>query len=238
MKKLLVLFMLLSFMFLFSCRHEESTIGIIGGADGPTSVIVSTGGDKESSSFIGFFVDRAIEHTISMGEFAADSEVRSLYSSSEKLDSEVAAMGEGDYSNPTAIYTIKISHDGMANYLMGQSGVSRKAIDKLFSANRIKMTTLVTTYNATFGANKLAAASVTSQQEGYVIPEFEGNVGILLEYDGAFSSFTAYEKIGVGVVEGTTNFVYNGEDTNNAQGFIEAVTESVGAENIVFEKVK
>ena len=89
-----------------------------------------------------------------------------------------------------------------------------------------------------FGANKLAAASVTSQQEGYVMPEFEGNFGILLEYNGAFSSFTAYEKIGEGVIESTTNFVYNGEDEIGADGFIKAITESVGEENIVIGKVK
>ncbi|MBQ9921274.1 MAG: hypothetical protein IJO52_03740 [Clostridia bacterium] len=238
MKKLIIISMLLSFIFLFSCTNEESTIGIIGGADGPTSVIVSTGGDKEGTSFIDFFVDKALEHTVSMGEFAADPEVRSLYSSSEKLDNEVAAMGEGDYSVPASVYTVKISKDGIVNYMAGQGGVAKEAIDKLFYANRIRMTTLVSTYNATFGANKLAAASVTSQQEGYVMPEFEGNFGILLEYNGAFSSFTAYEKIGEGVIESTTNFVYNGEDEIGADGFIKAITESVGEENIVIEKVK
>ena len=116
--------------------------------------------------------------------------------------------------------------------------VKAEAAQKLLATNRIRIASFITRYNALFGANKLAAVSVASMQEGYVMPEFDGNFGIYLEYDGAYSSFTAYEKIGDGVVEGSTNFIYNGDENGGTEKLMEYFAEISGAENVIFEKVK
>ena len=43
MKKLMVFVLLLACAFLVGCSNEAANIGIIGGADGPTAVFVSSG---------------------------------------------------------------------------------------------------------------------------------------------------------------------------------------------------
>ena len=45
MKKLMVFVLLLACTFLVGCSNESANIGIIGGADGPTAVVVSSNMD-------------------------------------------------------------------------------------------------------------------------------------------------------------------------------------------------
>ena len=98
---------------------HDSSIGIIGGADGPTSIIVGGNttviGDEGYNKFYAevtknttkvdkFYVDEAIKLITEAGKLAADKDFISLYTTDDEMTSQMLELGAADYSKPSAIY--------------------------------------------------------------------------------------------------------------------------------------
>ena len=110
---------------------HDSSIGIIGGADGPTSIIVGGNttviGDENYDKFrdeiknnttkvSDFYVDEALKLIIESGKLAADKDFISLYTTNDEMTSQMLELGAADYSKPSAIYHLSADKEQiMAN---------------------------------------------------------------------------------------------------------------------------
>ena len=240
MKKILFILTILFMLFACSCSNESSSVGIIGGADGPTSVLVSTPGNSENESIMHTYINEAIKHTVNAGAFAADPFVSRVYSASDRLDEKIAQMGSGDYSSPKSVYMLRVSEDGIVNFFSSMGAdADADSVKKFAELGQFRLSTLVMNYNGTAGADNLAAVSIATRSEGYIMPaDFTQDFALYLEYDGAYSSFTAFEKIGEGVIQATTHFVYNADDGDSVSRFVENFRQMLGEDTVSFEKIK
>jgi len=100
--------------------EKNSDIGIIGGADGPTSIIIGDNTVKvdkrqEYDNFYievkkntkrvdDFYIDEAIKLTTESGTLASDKDFISYYAPGEDTRNKVLSIGAVQYSKPTEIY--------------------------------------------------------------------------------------------------------------------------------------
>lgn len=98
---------------------ENTSIGIIGGADGPTSIIVGENTtvikDENFDKFrtdiknntikvSDYYVDEALKLIVESGKLASDKDFISLYTTNDEMTSQILELGTADYSKPSAIY--------------------------------------------------------------------------------------------------------------------------------------
>ncbi|HEX3077993.1 MAG TPA: hypothetical protein VHQ24_14125 [Lachnospiraceae bacterium] len=67
---------------------------------------------------------------------------------------------------------------------------------------------IITMVNAQEGVTFMAATSVLTANESYLMPDdWKSNTLVYLVYDGKYSSFVAFQKTGDGIVSATSYFV-------------------------------
>ena len=232
---------------------ENTSIGIIGGADGPTSIIIG-----ENTTVIGgadaptqitvidtkkvddFYIDEAIKLTTESGTLASDKEFISYYTANEDMTNKVLAIGAVDYSKPTEIYYMAANREQIINNIKAFSDEELDGFDieKLLKLNKVDFSVIGNMINASYGAENLAALTILTNSRGYIMPkDFADDFALYLQYDGEYSALVSFSKFGDGVIKATMSFVNNG-DRDNIFSRLYEITQGLGEDSIDVAIVK
>lgn len=235
---------------------ENTSIGIIGGADGPTSIIV--GGnttvieDEGYNSFYAevtknttkvdkFYVDEAIKLITESGKLAADKDFISLYTTNDEMTNKVLALGAVDFNKPTDIFYLYADKEQMIENIKALAGEDAEDInfEQLEKLNkRYNFSTLASLINASYGAENLAALTILTNSRGYIMPkDFKDDFALFVQYEGEYSAIVSFSKFGDGVISANMAFVRNGDKDNVFRRLYE-ITSSVGTDSVMIAKVK
>lgn len=235
---------------------EDTSIGIIGGSDGPTSIIV--GGnttvieDEDYNKFYAevtknttkvdkFYVDEAIKLITESGKLAADKDFISLYTTNDEMTNKVLALGAVDFNKPTDIFYLYADKEQMIENIKALAGEDAEDInfEQLEKLNkRYNFSTLASLINASYGAENLAALTILTNSRGYIMPkDFKDDFALFVQYEGEYSAIVSFSKFGDGVISANMAFVKNGDKDNVFRRLYE-ITSAVGEDGIVIAKVK
>ena len=235
---------------------DNSSIGIIGGADGPTSIIV--GGnttvieDEDYNKFYAevtknttkvdkFYVDEAIKLITESGELAADRDFISLYTTNDEMTNKLLALGAVDFNKPTDIFYLYADKEQMIENIKALAGEDAEDInfEQLEKLNkRYNFSTLASLINASYGAENLAALTILTNSRGYIMPkDFKDDFALFVQYEGEYSAIVSFSKFGDGVISANMAFVKNGDKDNVFRRLYE-ITSAVGTDSVTIAKVK
>lgn len=214
-------------------EKNQMNVGIIGGADGPTSIIIGdnittvekdgysefvNGISESASSVESFYTDEAIKLISEAGELASDTDFISLYTTGEEMTNKILSVGKVDYKNPAEIYLLEADEEKIIDTVKALAGEEAEKIDfdKFRKLNKkYNFTTLASLINGSYGADNLAVTAVLSNSRGYVMPkDFKDNFGLFIRYEGEYSAIVSFSEYGDGVISANMSFVKNGEKDN------------------------
>ena len=235
---------------------EDTSIGIIGGSDGPTSIIV--GGnttvieDEDYNKFYAevtknttkvdkFYVNEAIKLITESGKLAADKDFISLYTTNDEMTNKVLALGAVDFNKPTDIFYLYADKEQMIENIKALAGEDAEDInfEQLEKLNkRYNFSTLASLINASYGAENLAALTILTNSRGYIMPkDFKDDFALFVQYEGEYSAIVSFSKFGDGVISANMSFVKNGDKDNVFMRMYE-ITSTVGEDGIKMAKVE
>ncbi len=236
---------------------ENTSIGIIGGADGPTSIIVGEnttvigGADKPTEIVVTdtikvdeFYVDEAIKLITESGKLASDKDFISVYTTNDEMTEKILAIGAVDFNKPKDIYYLSADREQIiANIeaLAKAEGVDIKDLGEHWFEHiwrKLNFSTLASMINASYGAENLAALTILTNSRGYIIPkDFKNNFALFVQYEGDYSAIVSFSEFGDGVISANMSFVKNGDKDNVFMRMYE-ITSTVGEDGIKMAKVE
>ncbi len=232
---------------------ENTSLGIIGGADGPTSIIIG-----ENTTVIGgadaptqitvidtkkvddFYIDEATKLIKESAELAADKEFIGYYTANEEMTNKVLELGSFDYSKPSKIYYMSANREQIINNIKALSDEELDGFDieKLLKLNKVDFAVIGNMINASYGAENLAALTILTNSRGYIMPkDFADDFALYFEYDEGCSALVSFSKFGDGVIKATMQFVING-DKDNIFSRLYEITQGLGEDSIDVAIVK
>ena len=236
---------------------ENTSIGIIGGADGPTSIIVGEnttvigGADKPTEIVVTdtikvdeFYVDEAIKLITESGKLASDKDFISVYTTNDEMTEKVLAIGAVDFNKPKDIYYLSADREQIiANLeaLAKAEGVDLNEMGDVWVEHilkRFNFSTLASLINASYGTENLAALTILTNSRGYIMPkDFKNNFALFVQYEGDYSAIVSFSEFGDGVISANMSFVKNGDKDNVFMRMYE-ITSTVGEDGIKMAKVE
>ena len=162
---------------------ENTSIGIIGGADGPTSIIVGDNVNvieqedydnfyvevkKNTTKVNDFYVDEAIKLITESGKLASDKDFISLYTTDDEMTSQMLELGAADYSKPSAIYHLSADKEQIIANIKALAGeeVAEVDLEKLLNHKKLSFAVLPSLINASYGPQNLAALTILTSSYG------------------------------------------------------------------------
>ena len=228
---------------------ENTSIGIIGGADGPTSIIVGDNTtvvyDEDYDNFYvevkkntvevdDFYIDEAIKLIVESGKLASDKDFISLYTSSNEMTSQVLELGAADYSKPSAIYHLSADKEQIIANIKALAGeeIAEVDLEKLLNHRKLSFAVLPNLINASYGPQNLAAISILTNSRGYIMPkDFKDTFALYFEYEDGFSALVTFAEFGDGVISANMSFVNNGLKDNIFRRVYE-ITQGLGEDTV------
>jgi len=216
---------------------QSANTGIIGGADTPTEIYI--GEDVEVSDF---YIEEAFKHTKKAGELAGTKEFISMYISDDETKTSIDNLSKTDFEKPVQMYYVSYNIDKVVEYynkMIAEENPDEEIdVKKFIELNGFNLSVFATQINGRFGARTLAATTVLTSREGYIMPkDFENDFGIYLQYEGDYSALVTFNKIGEGVIEARMQFVRNGEKADMLM-FMSEIYDALGEESITIGKIK
>ena len=234
---------------------QSANTGIIGGADGPTSIIVggnATVNENENYDKLlaeiknntikvsNFYIDEAIKLIEESGKLAADKDFISLYTTNDEMTSQMLELGAADYSKPSAIYHLSADKEQIMANIKALAGeeVAEVDLEKLLNHKKLSFAVLPGLINASYGPQNLAALTVLTNSRGYIMPkDFKNDFALYFEYDEGCSALVTFSEFGDGVISANMSFVINGDKDNIFRRVFE-LTEGLGENSIEMALVK
>ena len=202
---------------LFACKD---TVGVISSADGPTTITVGNLTDEASLSS---YIDAAVALVKNAAIPAADEDFISLYAVRGEMYDIMSTIGKGDYSSPVKVQII--TPDRNATLKAIEESGENTEFSMLYKMGKFGLGSFASSYNATFGANTLAATSVLTAETGFAMREgFGDDFAVILTYGGDYSALVSYSKLGE-VIRAQAFFIRNAQ-SGNAE--IENVLSDIG----------
>lgn len=236
--------------------EENTSIGIIGGADGPTSIFV--GGNstviedegyndfyaevtKNTTKVDKFYVDEAIKLITESGKLAADKDFISLYTTNDEMTDKILKLGEVEFNNPKDIYYLHADKEQMFANIKALAGEDAENInfEQLEKLNKkYNFSTLASLINSSYGAENLAALTILTNSRGYIMPkDFKDDFALFVQYEGDYSAIVSFYEYGDGVISASMSFVKNG-DKDNVFSRIYEITSATGEDSVEVARVK
>ncbi len=234
-------------------------VGIIGGADGPTSIIVGDNVNvieqedydnfyaevtKNTTKVDDFYVDEAIKLITESGKLAADKDFVSLYTTNDEMTNKLLALGAVDFNKPTDIFYLSSNREQIkANIeaLAEAEGVDIEDMGDFWFEHilkRLNFSTLASLINASYGAENLAALTILTNSRGYIMPkDFKDDFALFIQYEGDYSAIVSFSEFGDGVISANMSFAKNGDKDNVFRRMYE-ITSVVGEDGITIANVK
>ena len=235
---------------------EETSMGIIGGADGPTAIIIGgettvTGNTAEKIDVTetvkinDFYIDEAVKLVTESCELAKDKEFIGMYTANDDITEKISSIGDIVCNEPAEIYFMSANREEiMKNIREIYNGEENFDVEKLTEDkfeklwNRMNFSALAGMINASYGSENLAALSILANSEGYVMPkDFKRDFALFLQYDGEYSALVSFSEYGEGVISANMTFVKNGNKDNIFSRLYE-ITSVLGENSIDVAYVK
>ena len=236
---------------------QSANTGIVGGADGPTSIIVGEnptvigGADKPTKIVVtdtikvdDFYVDEAIKLITESGKLASDKDFISVYTTNDEMTEKVLSLGAVDFNKPKDIYYLSADREQIiANIetLAKAEGVDFSEMGDVWVEHILKkfnFSTLASLINSSYGAENLAALTILTNSRGYIMPkDFKNNFALFVQYEGDYSAIVSFSKFGDGVISANMSFVKNGDKDNVFMRMYE-ITSTVGEDGVKMAKVE
>lgn len=222
--------LLLCMLLLCSCNNAD-TDGISADEDKTFgTVAVPEGTDS-------FYINEAIKLTKESGELARSKEFVAMYTADGEVAEKIKSAGELDFDKPKEILFVTFNKDKALEHMKEAFGETDVDFEKVIELNRFSVNQFASMINARYGAQTIAAVSMLSNSEGYIMPkDFEKDFTLYLKYDGEFSSIVSFSKYGEGVISANMMFVKNGEEQIDM--LMNEIFETLGEESISIETVE
>ncbi len=233
--------------------EENISLGIIGGSDGPTTIIVTENTDtenyekfynditKKTTKLDKFYTDEAIRLISESGELARDRDLIGMYTVNDDMTNKLLSLGTVDFTKPSGIFLLSADNERIIENIKALAGNDAENIDfeKMAKLNkRYNFSALASLINASYGSENLAALTILTNSRGYIMPkDFESDFALYLEYEGEYSAIVAFSRFGDGVISANMSFVRNG-DKDNVFIRLYEITSAVGEDGIKIAKVE
>lgn len=187
---------------------------------------------KKQEDLNEFLITEGVALTCDMSELAESREYLALVSASESIEKVIDKVVSQDYSIPENVYLIKLSDDILLRAISpfpGAINISDNIMDKL--KYKINGSVFANMINASYGSEMIAATAMITWGKSYIQPSgWSGNMILILEYPGEFSSIVSFVQSGDGVISGSSVFVKNGD-----KGILTWLDEYLGMADIEYE---
>lgn len=185
---------------------------IVGGADTHNEIVVT-----ETIEIDDFYIDEAIKLAQESGKLAGDKDFISYYTANEDMAEKILSLGAVDWSKPTEIYYLASDREKIVENINALLGKEAEGFDieKLLELNKVNFTQIAAMINASYGTETLAALTILTNSEGYIMPEnFKKDFALFLKYEGEYSAIVSFSRYGEGVISANMSFVKNGDKDN------------------------
>jgi hypothetical protein len=238
---------------------DNSSIGIIGGADGPTSIIVGDNVNiieqedydnfyvevtKNTIKVDDFYVDEALKLITESGKLAADKDFISLYTTNDDMTNKILSLSTIDFNKPADIFYLSAEREKIMANIEAMAEAEGVDIEEMGDAwlehlwKRLNFSTLAGLINGSYGSENLAALTILTNSRGYIMPkDFKNNFALFVQYEGDYSAIVSFYEYGDGVISANMSFVKNGDKDNVFRRMYE-ITSAVGEDGIKIAKVK
>ena len=238
---------------------QSANTGIIGGADGPTSIIVADNtnviADEGYNNFFenvtkntikvnDFYVDEALKLITESGKLAADRDFISLYTTNDEMTEKIMALGTVDFNKPTDIFYLSAEREQIIANIEAMAEAEGVNIEDMGDAwiehlwKRLNFSTLASLINSSYGSENLAALTILVNNRGYIMPkDFKNNFALFVQYEGDYSAIVSFYEYGDGVISANMSFVKNGDKDNVFRRMYE-ITSAAGENGIKIAKVE
>lgn len=155
-----------------------------------------------------FLVTESVALTQVMCELANDADYNKIFTVSDEMGKIVAQMAAQNYAKPEKVYLMKLPDTLLRDFLQtqGEMTVSDALLEKI--QQKWNATSFASMLNGYLGVETLAASSVVTWEKSYIQPKgWTGNVMLLLDYDGEFSSLVSFTQSGDGVINAASSFL-------------------------------
>ncbi len=211
--------------------NNHSSIGIIGGADGPTSIIV--GEQKDNSLY-----QKGLDVVALMDEMVKNEDYVKLYTANTAISEIVNSLSEMDYQSPKNVYKLNIAAESILSAMMDMSGgmLSEGMSDELSRAVEQKVIGTVTTQIiAMSGAENLAASTVCTANQLFINHTMTEDVIYIYMYENAVPVAVTFIRGDEGIVSATGHFLLNEEMKSDSEESITQFFEELGAKLVPVE---
>ena len=234
----------------------DISLGIIGGADGPTSIIVG-----ENTYVIGenalntpkvtatvkiddFYIKEALRLITESSKLASDKNFIGMYTTNDEMTEKILALGAVDFNNPQNIFRLSADREQIIANIEKMAEAEDISLEKKGDAwlehiwRKLNFSTLASLINSSYGTENLAALTMLVNNRGYIMPKgFKDDFALYLQYPGNYSAIVSFYEYGDGVISAHMSFVKNG-DKDNIFSRVYEITSGLGENTIKFEKVE
>lgn len=174
-----------------------------------------------------------------MDIMAESEEYINLVSASPELEETISRIGEGNYSEPKAVYKITIPKDAAASLYMGEK-ITNVPKELMKEIERRCIAAIPTKINALNGSKFVAATSVVTLGDSFIKDDLKNNTLYIYLYEGEYSAMVSFFPENENIVGASASFVINdflNQITSDSEMY-EWIAEYVSFVDCEIEKVK
>lgn len=205
----------------------DSAIGIIGGADGPTQIIVGSSTiviDKNDDLKITkekdideFYLNEAVGLFEEVVKCASDDVFAKIYTSDPSVLSKISEIEAYAGKKPEAIYYLSIDFSELSKKIKELNDDENDDVaileNMLEYKRKLNLSIIPNMVNGSYGPDNLVVTTILTNSCGYVMPQdFKNDFALFLQFDGEYSAFVDFCEFGEGVIKATVQLIKNGEN--------------------------
>ncbi len=174
--------------------------------------------------------DHGLELISLMEEMATSESYLPMYSANDDLKQIVSVVGNGDYTQPKAVYKLIVNKD-ILQIMTGMQIKGDLSEELMGYVNARIYAAIPTQINAQGGANTLAAASVCTAGKTFVSTEVDNNAIYLYTYETGIPAMVTFTEGEDHTVSASGCFIfYDGFPSDSAEGIkqlLEGVVDTI-----------
>lgn len=151
------------------------------------------------------------------------------YTANERLMEMIKEMSDGDYSEPTAVYTISVSENSLLA-LSGMEEVDSVSEKLRETAKKRALGSLMAQVNARGGAERLAVSSICTLEKTFDSEELKEDVIYLYTYESALPAAVTFLRGEDHSVSATGVFIMDASFPSDSPEAVEQYFEEIQAE--------
>lgn len=155
-----------------------------------------------------FLYTRGIELIQRMDIMAESEEYINLVSASTELGETVNKIGEGNYSEPKAVYKVTIPKEAAASLYMGDK-ITKVPEELKKEIERRCIAAIPARINAFKGSKFVAATSIVTLGDSFINDDLKNNTLYIYLYEGEYSAMVSFFPGNENIVGASAGFVIN-----------------------------